>query len=755
MQFIKALKNKFIINKSNIKIYFFVSLLVYLISITTYLVVSYYLSDKEINNQINQNLIDAANSIEYLLPINFHDRATNRKAISEIEFREIMQLLSLHVNNIRVKYLYTLVEDKGKFYITTSSATSYEFKTGQNLSYYWQEYTEANPKFFEAFKSNKVTFTDYIDRWGTHRSVIIPKTSPTGNKYLLCADIDISYIDNKLFDNLLLIFLKALLFTLIVIPFFLVYYKYNKLLKEQYSIKISEKELIAIHEQDLRKQSFQKYQQLEEKYSTIFNNILKPIIILEKNGKIVEVNDKFVDFIGKSNNLLENNLIFTVSFFSSVNEFEKLIELTDQNKIISNYTIKLHTEKGEIDCRISSYLLEKQTKKQYILIIEDNMLEQRYLQELAKTKLFAEELMQRKSLFISSLSHEMRTPLNVIIGFIDLIKDDNLDKKTKDEYLSIIQSNAEQLLMLINDVIDFSKIESGQFILKETPCNLNILIDQFKIWLEEEVKRKKMPIDISVNKHFDDEHSVIYVDELRLKQVLTNLLNNSLKFTQSGFIKFGYEIINDEIKFIVTDTGPGISEEDKKSIFNYYSQGLEGIKSKYKGFGLGLSISKKIVEMMGGSINVISEINKGSTFYFNFPLKKLNSNDFNNINLNKNWNNAKFIVADADESSKEFIKRIIDNNNAEAILVNDYNELIKNLEKNKEKIFIILDMDFVLPNVAQFISYVKNKKETILIGMSSNLYLININKTNNIGFDALLVKPFSRKDFEQAVENLF
>ncbi len=753
-QIIKLLKNKIIITKSNIKIYFLASLFIYIISISTYLLVSYNLSEKELNNEINQKLIKAAKSIEYLLPINYHDRATNRKAISEIEFREIMQLLSNHADNIGVNYVYSVVESNGKFYFTSSSATSYELKTGQNLSYYWQEYTEANQMFFNALSSNKITYIDYTDRWGTFRSVLIPKTSLTGNKYLLCADIEISYIDKKLWNNLLFIFIKAIFFTFIVIPIFWVLYKYHNLLKEQYIIKISEKELKAIHEQDLRKQSYQKFQQIEEKYSLLLNNIMVPVIILDKYGKIFEANNKFIDFVGKTNSIVENNIIFTIPFFQSVSEFEKLASLTDEKKAVLNYSMKLLTKKGEIDCKVHAFLLENQPNKQYLIIIEDNSTENMYLQELAKAKLFVEELLQRKSIFISSLSHEMRTPLNVIIGFIDIIKNDTLDSKTKEEYLDIIQTNAEHLLLLLNDVIDFSKIEAGQFVLKETQCNLNFLINQFKLWLEEEVKRKKLSIEIKVKKSLDDENAIIYIDELRLKQVLTNLLFNSLKFTQDGYIEFGYEIIENEIKFYVKDTGPGLSEDDKKILFNYYAQGIEGKKSKYKGSGLGLSISKRIVEMMGGNINVISSIDEGSTFYFVLPFKKIPKVDDNNKLHNKNWNGIKFVVADQDKSSNEFIKRIIISYNGEVNIVNNQEEIIEVIENNSDIKFIIFDMDFPITNVAQFIAYVKSKNAMKLIGISSNIYLINVNKKNNIGFDAILAKPFTKKEFEQVIEKL-
>lgn len=212
------LNNK--LKKINIRQYFYLSLTVYLLGIVSYLVVSYFLVKKEINEEINQRLIKAAKSVDYLLPINYHDRAISRKSVSEIEFNEIMQVLSQQANNYEVKYIYSLVESNGRLFFTSSSATSYEIRTGQNLTYYWQEYLEADSRFYEALSKMKITFLDYTDRWGTFRSVLIPKISPSGNKYLLCADVEISYIDYIIWNNLLMIVLKAFFFTIIILPIF-------------------------------------------------------------------------------------------------------------------------------------------------------------------------------------------------------------------------------------------------------------------------------------------------------------------------------------------------------------------------------------------------------------------------------------------------------------------------------------------------------------------------------------------------------
>ncbi len=251
------LKNKVrIFNKLSIKQYLYIAIIIYVAGILSFLTGSYISEKNDVNRKINDQLIRAAQSLDYLLPMNYHDRAVNRSSISDIEFNEILQLLTYHANNYNVKYIYSVVNQNGKLYLTSSSATSHEIRTGQNLSYYWQEYTEADKEFYEAFNTNLISYIEYTDRWGTFRTVIIPKLSLTGRKYLECADIDISYIDNLIWKNLLLVFIKAIFFTLIILPLFHVLYKYYKKVTFSYKAELSRKELKVSHEEEFYKMNY-------------------------------------------------------------------------------------------------------------------------------------------------------------------------------------------------------------------------------------------------------------------------------------------------------------------------------------------------------------------------------------------------------------------------------------------------------------------------------------------------------------------
>jgi PAS domain S-box-containing protein len=240
---------------------------------------------------------------------------------------------------------------------------------------------------------------------------------------------------------------------------------------------------------------------------------------------------------------------------------------------------------------------------------------------LARKK--AEESDRLKSDFLANMSHEIRTPLNGIYGFSTMLDKNDLDNEKRGKYLQIIRSSTNQLLNLVNDIIDISIIEAGQFKIEYKKADIHQILDDLHMTYIEELQIKGKSL-IQLNKSFADSHKKFFIrtDELRLKQILNNLLNNALKFTKEGDITLGYSInkYKDQIRFFVQDTGLGIPKSNQKLIFGRFRQTQEGEKNKYKGTGLGLAISKGIVELMRGKLEVVSQPGKGSEFFFTLPL---------------------------------------------------------------------------------------------------------------------------------------
>ena len=235
-------------------------------------------------------------------------------------------------------------------------------------------------------------------------------------------------------------------------------------------------------------------------------------------------------------------------------------------------------------------------------------------------KLKAEESDRLKTAFLANMSHEIRTPMNGILGFAELLDDDTLTQERRREFISIISSSSKQLLTVINDIIDISKIESGQLIISNVRFNLNELMHKILITFENiKTNAGKPQLKLMLEEGFCDRDSNVICDDVRLCQVLYNLLGNALKFTASGFVKFGYRHENDKLLFFVQDSGKGIPDDKQRFIFERFRQVEESNTRKFGGTGLGLSISKGLVELMGGSIWVDSGENRGSTFYFTLP----------------------------------------------------------------------------------------------------------------------------------------
>ncbi len=260
----------------------------------------------------------------------------------------------------------------------------------------------------------------------------------------------------------------------------------------------------------------------------------------------------------------------------------------------------------------------------YLGIMEDISEKRQSHEELVKARQQAEESDQLKSAFLANMSHEIRTPLNSIIGFTTLLQDDG-DDYTRDEmkkYLSVINKNGEMLLHLVNDIIDISKIESGQMIISDLPFNFSELLDK----LENSFDHMKKPeVSLTFQPWFSDFQ--LHTDFTRLVQILTNLITNAIKFTTKGDVFVGHSTDHLYLYMWVRDTGCGIPEELQHMIFERFAQGNPLRDQLLGGTGLGLSITKGLVHLLGGDIWIKSEEHKGSTFYFKLLLDHRKQNE--------------------------------------------------------------------------------------------------------------------------------
>ncbi|MCX7954369.1 MAG: ATP-binding protein [Bacteroidales bacterium] len=574
----------------------------------------------KVYQETDELLYNAANSILLVLPKDYHDRAQSFEAIEPFEYKETVEALTKLANNFKVNYLYTLVEKYGFLYFVTSSATKKEIQTGENLTYYWQKYSEADSAFYHSIKYNKINFTEYTDRWGTFRTAIIPQTTPLGNKFLLCADIEKSVITNKIMYITIITFIINFLLIIMFILFITYFFNSKKKLHTNNIIELSKSNQQLNEKIEALTSSLLT---IENKLNLLFNSLPIPAILLNNKGKILRVNKEFEKFFNKSYLELNNQSIFIFSIFISAEQYENLITLIDNNEKIEGYETVINVNNKEKFVSITGCKLKNNDTNEYlILFIDIDKYKTLYEKEKALKEKY-KELSKYKSLIIANSFHDIKNYLNVITG-INTIFDENILSDKQKEYLELTKFVMSNIVLLINDILDFTKLENNTLKINNTLFSLNNTFDKLELWAKSNVKLHNKNINVIVKKSLPDGQDYILCDEVRFNQVFTNLLSNAIKNTDKGYIEFGYELENNFYKFYVKDTGIGIEKENQKKIFQPFVQ-LSETTNQYHGSGLGLHIVKEILKLLNSEIHLESEVNKGSIFYFKLPYLMINN----------------------------------------------------------------------------------------------------------------------------------
>lgn len=344
------------------------------------------------------------------------------------------------------------------------------------------------------------------------------------------------------------------------------------------------------------------------------------VIITDTRGVIEYVNKKFISISGYSKKELIGKIVRILKP-GHTNE-ETYIEIW--NRLFAGKEWRgehqnrtKNKEKYWESVLISPIKNQEGKITNYIILSEDISDRKKMERALIASKEKAEESDRLKSAFLANMSHEIRTPLNSILGFSDLLTDQELDSDSRKEFATLINSSGNNLLSIINDVLDISKIEAGQITLVENEFSAQNLIKQ--IQKEYFHKANSKGIELKLASQEFDQRIMIHSDESRIKQVLINFVGNALKFTDSGFIEIGASIVTNNIQFYVKDTGIGIAKDYHDKVFERFRQVESSPSRKYGGNGLGLAITKNLAELLGGKIWLESEPNVGSTFFFSLP----------------------------------------------------------------------------------------------------------------------------------------
>jgi len=405
-------------------------------------------------------------------------------------------------------------------------------------------------------------------------------------------------------------------------------------------------------------------------------------------------------------------------------------------------------------------LLQKFTdaNRKLLLAQEQLSIANKKLKEYEEKAKKAENASKMKSLFLANMSHEIRTPLNAIEGFSRVIVETD-SQEDRMKFYEIIESNNNRLMSLVNEILDLSRVESGEIVMKRTSTDLNELCESIK-----NIFKFRCPDTLQLIWKKPTMSVMMNTDANRLTQVFSNLISNSLKHTTSGSITYGYRLIEDgqNIEFFVKDTGSGIAPEDITHIFEtYVSKDAETTKN---GYGLGLPLCRIIVEKLGGKISVVSEVGNGSEFTFVFPFEGTiggleKSKTTTNANVRtirvsgrpENMAKKTILVAEDEDSNYELVRIVLQkryrllraHNGIEAVTINE-----------EEKPDLIL-MDIRMPEMngldaTRIIKEVDS--ETPVIALSAYAFEENIREAKNAGCDEFMAKPFKVENLIELVK---
>ena len=365
----------------------------------------------------------------------------------------------------------------------------------------------------------------------------------------------------------------------------------------------------------------------------------------------------------------------------------------------------------------------------------------------------AQESDRLKSAFLTNMSHEIRTPMNGILGFTGLLKDPQLTGDEKEDYIQVIEKSGDRMLNTITDIIDISRIESGQVEVVNTEVSLNnILNEQYEIFNPD---AQSKGLELNYKPTLLDKEATIVTDKHKLEGILTNLIKNAIKFTKHGNISFGYTLKKEKnfegLEFFVKDTGIGIPSNRISAIFNRFEQADIEDTQVFEGSGLGLAISKSYVEMLGGNISVTSEEGIGSTFVFSIPYTKPSTKESEakgstNKNPQVSLNKLSAIVAEDDETSRMLLEAILENEFHKITYTETGKETVDKFKENPETNIILMDLKMLDMSGYEATREIRKfNKDVVIIAQTAYGLSGDREKAIEAGCDDYISKPFKKE----------
>ncbi|MBS4038981.1 MAG: PAS domain S-box protein [Flavobacteriales bacterium] len=517
-----------------------------------------------------------------------------------------------------------------------------------------------------------------------------------------------------------------------------------------------------------RKISEEKLFESQEKFRLLAENIPGTVYLSLNDEKFTKIylNDNFEKLTGFEKEIFISG---EMSFVDIIHPDDKRSTIKSQlNKLSNNQ--KAHSEFRMLHKKGHYVWVEEYTegiyvdgKLQYIEGIILDINEKKEIEKVYRDKEKAIAASEAKSEFLANMSHEIRTPLNGIIGFTDLLKNTKLSGH-QENYIQIIEQSSKSLIELINNILDFSKIESGKLEIAEHPERLYELVYSVSEMLSYEARERNNEISIQYHPQIP---LYLSLDGLRMKQILMNLINNAIKFTNNGNIIVTIDLIEESsnkvhLQFSVKDNGIGIQPENQVKIFEAFSQEDSSTTRKFGGTGLGLTITNKLVKLLGGQLQLKSEPNVGSEFYFDLWLNKslqIIQNGIKSKKLEEDFREIHILIVEDNPVNLLLAKKLTQKYFVHANLYTAENGL-EAVEKCKEFQFDLIFMDIQMPIMNGFdackeIRIINNEKNPIIIALTAGAFVDEKDKAFEAGMNDYITKPIQKQLFIEVIQKWF